>query len=184
MLTSNDIWDTRTVPLGLMNGARGTVQGVVFNPDAPPPALPQYVIVDFPEYKGAPFWPEHPTWVPVPPVLRRSKRSPQLERIQIPLRLAWALTVHKSQGLTCPEGIVADLSSSSKHRLPAGSPGLAFVAFTRVQQWALMGCRTLPPFGDFLAVRATSLFRARERFEAQADAAHERTLRRWRGWSP
>ena len=179
MLTSNQLWDERTVQAGLMNGARGVVVGIVFQDGHPPPALPLYVVVDFPGYRGRPFWDDHPTWVPVPPVSRRSKRSVSLERRQLPLRLAWALTVHKSQGLTCPEGIVVDLHSSSATRLPAASPGLAFVAFTRVTAWGRMGFRSLPSFGDFLAVRATKIFQARVRFEENMDALHERTLRAW-----
>ena len=42
-----------------------------------------------------------------------------------------------------------------------------------------MGFRNLPAFGDFLAVRATRLFQARQRFEAEMDKAHEATLRSW-----
>ena len=61
MLTANDMWDVRTVQMGLMNGARGVVVGIVFNDGEAPPSLPRYVIVDFPKYKGRPFWPDHPT---------------------------------------------------------------------------------------------------------------------------
>jgi ATP-dependent exoDNAse (exonuclease V) alpha subunit len=80
MLIANQIWDTRTVQLGLMNGARGKVVGIV-STDLPP-ALPLYVIVDFPDYRGRAFWSDHPTWVPIPPVTGQNKRSQQLERTQ------------------------------------------------------------------------------------------------------
>ena len=180
MLIANMIWDTRTVQAGLMNGARGTVIAIVTT--RPMPSLPDYVIVDFPDYKGAAFWHDHPTWVPVPPIARQSKSAPQFERTQLPLRLAWALTVHKAQGLTCPEGIVADLSSSAASRVPAASPGLAFVALTRVTSWAKMAFRSLPGFGDFLAARNSKLFAAREKAEHRFDAAHAETMLRWSGW--
>eukprot|EP00969_Alexandrium_andersonii_P084785 3739696-Alexandrium_andersonii.AAC.1 len=66
MLIANGIWDVRTVQCGLMNGARGVVVAVVC--DQTPPALPSYVVVDFPGYRGHAIWPAHPTWVPVPPI--------------------------------------------------------------------------------------------------------------------
>ena len=52
MLIVNKLWDLRTAKLGLMNGARGTVVGIVYDEDAAPPSLPAYVVVDFPEYRG------------------------------------------------------------------------------------------------------------------------------------
>ena len=80
MLTSNILWEERAVQSGLMNGARGEVVGFAFREGAPAPALPDYVVVDFPGYRGHPFWAEHPTWVPVPPITRRSEKAPGLER--------------------------------------------------------------------------------------------------------
>ena len=144
MLTSNYLWDVRTVQLGLMNGARGVVKGIVYAAGAAPPALPLYVVVEFPKYRGHPLWPDHPKWVPVPPVHQQEKQGVKLGkrwRMQLPLRLAWCLTVHKSQGLTCKEGIVVDLSVSTPNRVAAAAPGVAFVAFTRVTDWLRMGFR-------------------------------------------
>ena len=122
MLIVNNLLDSRTVRLGLMNGAPGHVVAIVANEVGL--GLPQFVVVGFPEYRSAPFWEDHPTWVPVGPERRQSKKSPKRDRVQLPLKLASALTIHKAQGLTCPE-VVADLSSSSPTRESAASPGLA-----------------------------------------------------------
>ena len=57
----------------------------------------------------------------------KGKDSFNATRTQFPLKLAWAVTIHKCQGLTLPE-IVVDMSPS-KGRF---SPGQAYVAFNRV----------------------------------------------------
>ena len=55
--------------------------------------------------------------------------SVQATRTQFPLMLAWAVTIHKCQGLTLPEIVVDMLPSKGTF-----SPGQAYVAFSRVRQ--------------------------------------------------
>ena len=137
MLTSNVLWEERTVQTGLMNGARGTVKGFVYAEGASPPALPAYVVVDFPEYGGEAFWADHPKWVPVPPVCSRGKSAKHLERCQLPLRLAWALTIDKAEGQTLARaGLFL--------QRPCFSHGQLYVAFSRV--------------GSFQRIRVLSLW--------------------------
>ena len=57
----------------------------------------------------------------------KDKKSCQVTRKQFPLTLAWAVTIHKCQGLTLPE-IVVDICPS-KGQFSAGQ---AYVAFSRV----------------------------------------------------
>ena len=47
---------------------------------------------------------------------------------QFPLTLAWAVTIHKCQGLTLPEIVIDMTPSKSKFK-----PGEAYVAFSRVR---------------------------------------------------
>ena len=56
------------------------------------------------------------------------KTSCQATRSQFPLTLAWAVTIHKCQGLTLPE-VVIDMTPA-KGRF---KPGEAYVAFSRVR---------------------------------------------------
>ena len=57
------------------------------------------------------------------------KTSCQASRTQFPLVLAWAITIHKCQGLTLPE-IVVDMTPAKGHY----TVGQAYVAFSRVTQ--------------------------------------------------
>lgn len=88
MLTSN-LW----IEVGLVNGVVGFVHEIVYKPGTMPPELPLYVMVKFDTFYGLPFTEENPKIVPIYPIQRGSTN-------QIPLRLAWVLTIHKSQGLT------------------------------------------------------------------------------------
>ena len=59
----------------------------------------------------------------------KNKKSCQVTRKQFPLTLAWAVTIHKCQGLTLQE-IVVDMCPS-KGQFSAGQ---AYVAFSRVHE--------------------------------------------------
>ena len=54
----------------------------------------------------------------------------------MPLRLAWALTIHKSQGLTLEKATI-DIRPRERTRM-------TFVAISRVK--SLQGLRIMPPF--------------------------------------
>ena len=52
----------------------------------------------------------------------------QVTRSQFPLRLTWAVTIHKCQGLTLPEVVIDMTPAKGKFK-----PGEAYVAFSRVK---------------------------------------------------
>ena len=118
MLTSN-LW----VHAGLVNGAMGTVQAICYQSGGPP-ALPTAVMVKFDSYSGPTM---HDGSVPIVPI-RRSWMSggATCSRLQLPLKLAWAVTIHKSQGLTLGKAVV-DIGSKEF------CAGLTFVACSRVR---------------------------------------------------
>ena len=96
MLTMN-LWSN----VGLCNGATGTVVDIVYQNNHQPPDLPIAVIVKFENYRGPVFNENQPLCIPVYPITVSSQAEVGFhERQQLPLRLAWALTIHRSQGLT------------------------------------------------------------------------------------
>ena len=80
-------------------------------------------------YVGVRFDTANPRLVPIAPVVRGSRK-------QIPLKMAWALTIHKSQGLTLDRATI-DIENIEQQ-------GLTFTTISRVK--SLDGLRISPPF--------------------------------------
>ena len=149
MLTSN-LW----VDVGLVNGAMGTLQAICYGTGGPPD-LPIVVMVRFDSYSG-PTFPDGT--VPITPLRRcwSSSGGGQCSRLQLPLKLAWAVTVHKSQGLTLDK-VVIDVGKREF------STGLTFVACSRVRQ--LQDLRFTPPFTFQRLATLSNSCRLKERQE-------------------
>ena len=112
---------------GLCNGALGTVNSIVYKHGDHPPSLPIAVIIQFDSYSRPSFFETLPNCVPIPPCSSPSEDfGSDFERTQFPLKLAWAITIHKSQGLTLPK-VWIDLGQSER------SPGLTYVALSRAK---------------------------------------------------
>ncbi len=122
MLSAN-LW----VEVGLVNGALGTVVAICYDSDHSPPDLPIAVTVRFDSYSGptlpdgtVPFCPLCRTWF---------STTKQCSRLQLPLKLAWAVTIHKSQGLMLDK-VVIDIGKKEACLFPCPSaPGPEWMAF-------------------------------------------------------
>ena len=121
MLRSN-LW----VSAGLTSGTLGTVAGVLYPPDtAGPDTLPAAVCVEFSGYQGPAWNPQQPKVVPVPAVTSKWMEGARMHsRTQVPLTLAFAVTIHKCQGWTRP-AICVDIGPKEF------ALGLTFVALSR-----------------------------------------------------
>ena len=96
MLTQN-LW----IKYGLVNGASGKVVDLVGEN-----GICDVIIVDIPRYSGPTLCGLHPrTWIPIPrSAAQWFSGGRTRERKQFPLTLAYAITIHKSQGSTFSPG--------------------------------------------------------------------------------
>ena len=123
MLTRN-LWTEK----GLCNGSMGYVKDIIYKHGDYPPSLRIGVLVQFDEtYIGPSFHKVLPRYVPVLPVTSCCNLITTCERMQMPLKLAWSITIHKSQGLTLSKAWV-DLGKRECFA------GLTYVAISRVRK--------------------------------------------------
>ena len=128
MLTANvDVSD------GLVNGARGEVVHIVTNNNNKVTTVLIKFDNDRVGLKAIQTSPYRATYSNAVPIAKyevvfcaKGRRGSEITRLQFPLTLAWATTIHKVQGLTLDK-IVVDMKGGRF------SPGQAYVAFSRVK---------------------------------------------------
>ena len=132
-----NLWTSK----GLVNGAQGVVKKIWFDQGSNAHShLPAVVFVKFDGYSGpeTPAWEGiDPYWVPIVPAVAQweTKVEQALTCTQLPLMLAWGITIHKSQGLTLEKAVV-ELGSKDF------SAGLTFVAISQVKTLKGLAFRT------------------------------------------
>ena len=125
MLTSN-LW----VEVGLVNGAMGTVKAICYRVGQAPPHLPIAVMVQFDCCSAPTTLPDQT--IPICPIrMTWLHCGVNCSRLQLPLKLAWAITIHKAQGLSLDKAVV----NIGRKEF---SPGLTFVACSTWQICCLM----------------------------------------------
>ncbi|KAL5717816.1 DNA helicase [Ranunculus cassubicifolius] len=113
---------------GLVNGAMGIVDSIVYGQGCRTPVdMPVEVMVNFDNYNG-PAYKEGTRIIPITPHTTHWKTTSgtTCSRTQLPLMLCWAITIHKSQGLTLDQAVV-DIGRKE-------SLGLTFVALSRTRK--------------------------------------------------
>jgi ATP-dependent DNA helicase PIF1 len=137
VMLNRNLWTSK----GLVNGAQGVVKKIWFDQGSNARShLPAVVFIKFDGYSGpeTPAWEGiDPSWVPIVPATARweTKAGKALTRTQLPLMLAWGITIHKIQGLTLEKAVI-ELGDKDF------SAGLTFVAISRVKTLKGLAFRT------------------------------------------
>lgn len=113
------------VARGLVNGSLGTVRDIIFKPGERQPSLPHTIMIEFDKFVG-PYLTDR--WFPLRPISNSWRdQSVDCTRTQFPINLAYAMTIHKSQGLTL-ENAVVEIGPKEI------ASGLSYVALSRVKR--------------------------------------------------
>ena len=149
VMLTNNLW----IQAGLINGAQGTVVDISYDENTEVDGLPNYVMVKLDAYGGPPLFQDlqHRNWVPIFPISRKHHSNWKKERTGIPLRLCWAMTGFKVQGLSLYNGIInqyPDKKDPSKRRQkdPMGVWGLNYCMLTRAPDINKVAFINLPDY--------------------------------------
>lgn len=91
---------------GFLNGSTGTVHAIIYAENEQSPSIPLYILVKFDDYEGPTFI--DGLFLIKPVIVTWSHDGITYSRKQLPVVLCYAITIHKSQGLTM-ENIIIDI---------------------------------------------------------------------------
>ena len=125
---------------GLFNGSIGKVKEIIYAKGKSPNSgdMPEFILVDFPNYKGPEFIPNHPTYVPIPAHTAECNYH-CCKTTYIPLELCYAKTIHTFQGQNAgpvsqnqaPNAIGRIICDPGTKRFEGQNPGLLYTILSR-----------------------------------------------------
>ena len=170
VMLTNNIW----VRAGLINGAQGVVVDVVFQSQD---ELPEYVLINFDDYKGPRIYPDEDkkTWVPIFKMTKQHHLNQAFTRTQIPIRLSSAMTGHKVQGLSLYNGIVIEYPAVVTRQVkdPMSTWGLNYCMLTRAPDLTKVAFINLPDYKRHMKLYDNTKGVNYKRFQRFSDKAQE-----------
>ena len=97
---------------GLTNGTNGVVKFIIYEGNLKPPSLPSLVIVQVPQYIG-PSYKGFEKCVPIVPIKREWYKGKKVcWREMLPLKPAYATSIHSAQGRTMDHRVIINIGPS------------------------------------------------------------------------
>jgi len=164
---STNIWKK----YGLVNGANATIKAILYPDDKEPTnTLPHTIVIHCAQYTGPQFFTdfEKQNWIPINlhtffnPILKCS-------RTQMPFRLAYAITVHKSQGQTMDIGVI-DFTEKEQQL------GSSYVQLTRFKHIDNILIKPFPYSRITTSIKNSSCLKPRQEEEERLKQLTDETL--------
>ena len=170
MILTTNIWKEA----GLTNGTMCTVRQIIYSSGKTPPQIPDIVFVHVPEYKGPSYFTSESNIVPITPIRRQwHKKNKLCIRVMIPLQPAYAMTIHKSQGMSL-DRIIANLGDREF------SNGLTYTALSRCRKISNLALSPFPEWTRFRNMFRSKAFKKRQEEDEKAQVREEQTIAKGR----
>jgi len=167
MMITTNLWSET----GLTNGAKCTVRYIVYSDDRCPPMLPDVVLVHVPQYVGPAFLQSDPKLIPIVPLQRSwPEGSKTLVRTMIPLTPAYAISIHKSQGMSL-DMVMINLGDREF------ALGLTYTAISRCKKLQSLAFDPFPDFMRFKKIFDSGSFHERRKEDARLSLLEVETLK-------
>ena len=168
---SSNLWTAA----GLVNGAVGFVQAIIYaNGEKPPETLPKAIICTFEGYIGPSFLSSIPKAVPIVPAGRTFYvKGKTCSRKQLPVIPSYALSIHKLQGST-EDKIILDPGPKEF------AAGLLFVGATRTRAFEDLALDPMPNFHRFDMVNKKQEIKLRKGEEARMAKLAAETIKKFK----
>ena len=144
---------------------------IVYSEKSCPPDPPAFVLVHVPQYTGPSFFEDEEKIVPITPIRRSwmdGKKS--CSRTMLPLQPAYAISIHKSQGMSLDK-VIINLGGKEF------ASGLSYTAISRCRKIQNLAFHPMPNYIRFRNMFKTESFKSKEKEEQKIELYEIETIR-------
>ena len=164
MLISN-LW----TEAGLTNGATGEIKYIIYEKGKQPPSLPSMIILQVPQYTGPSYLNHISHCIPMTPVTRTWYMDGKTcSRTMLAIAPAYAITIHKSQGMSLDKVIINIGNSEFAN-------GLTYTAISRCRKIENLAFYPFENYRRFAVIFRKSIFKERLCNDLKEKVSDEKT---------